>query len=252
MSGPFYPTTPIRYAEQCITFWLVSECNLSIWVEIVFRYSTFCFYPYLRPSPLQFATQSTLDRRSFSTRSPPFATRSPHQQSDGRFEVTTDVKSQLKFLSDLDRLEKERQDEQERERLLKAAKSRSKMEDPEQLSLKQKAKELQLKEAEQRRHEEANETALAAIGPRKKKAKLGDEVSCSWRRCCCIFDVEDGGRNSLLISKRVFVTWKQSAIKFLLHGSKIDTSFLLRSYYICQSVTLFSALTSPAPAFVHG
>ena len=90
------------------------------------------------------------------------------------------MKSQLKFLSDLDRLEKERQDEQERERLLKAAKSRSKIEDPEQLRLKQKAKELQLQEAEHRRQVEANETALAAIGPRKKKAKIGDEVRLSW------------------------------------------------------------------------
>ena len=97
-------------------------------------------------------------------------------QSDNRFEVTTDVKSQLKFLSDLDRLEKERQDEQERERLLKAAKSRSKMEDPEQARLKQKAKDMQLQEAEHRRQIEANETALAAIGPRKKKTKLDEEV----------------------------------------------------------------------------
>ena len=86
------------------------------------------------------------------------------------------MKSQLKFLSDLDRLEKERQDEQERERLLKAAKSRSKMEDPEQQRLKLKAKELQQQEAEHRRQVEANETALAAIGPRKKKSKIGDEV----------------------------------------------------------------------------
>ena len=47
--------------------------------------------------------------------------------------------------------------------------SRSKNEDPEQLKLKQKAKELQQAEAEEVRQREANLTALAAIGPRKKR-----------------------------------------------------------------------------------
>ena len=53
--------------------------------------------------------------------------------------------------------------------------SRSKNEDPEQLKLKQKAKELQQAEAEEVRQREANLTALAAIGPRKKrKLDLGE------------------------------------------------------------------------------
>ena len=47
--------------------------------------------------------------------------------------------------------------------------SRSKQEDPEQLRLKQKAKEMQQMELEQIRQQEANMTALAAIGPRKKR-----------------------------------------------------------------------------------
>ena len=46
--------------------------------------------------------------------------------------------------------------------------SRSKLEDPEQLKLKQKAKEMQRAEMEEARQREANETALLAIGPRKK------------------------------------------------------------------------------------
>ncbi|POI26614.1 hypothetical protein CIB84_009636, partial [Bambusicola thoracicus] len=48
-------------------------------------------------------------------------------------------------------------------------KSRSRQEDPEQLRLKQKAKEMQQQELAQMRQRDANLTALAAIGPRKKR-----------------------------------------------------------------------------------
>ncbi|KAE8295939.1 Transcription initiation factor TFIID subunit 4 [Larimichthys crocea] len=83
-------------------------------------------------------------------------------------EQTTDVRSQLRFFEQLERLEKQRKDEQEREILLKAAKSRARQEDPEQARLKQKAKEMQQQELAQMRQRDANLTALAAIGPRKK------------------------------------------------------------------------------------
>ncbi|EPY79134.1 TATA binding protein associated factor 4b-like protein [Camelus ferus] len=56
--------------------------------------------------------------------------------------LSNDTRSQLKFLEKLDQLEKQRKDLEEREMLLKAAKSRSNKEDPEQLRLKQKAKEV--------------------------------------------------------------------------------------------------------------
>lgn len=85
-----------------------------------------------------------------------------HEQLD-------DVRTQLKFFEQLDQMEKQRKEEQEREILLKAAKSRSRQEDPEQLRLKQKAKEMQQLELAQIRQREANLTALAAIGPRKKR-----------------------------------------------------------------------------------
>ncbi|XP_066591991.1 transcription initiation factor TFIID subunit 4-like isoform X4 [Prorops nasuta] len=97
---------------------------------------------------------------------------------DPRYEVTQDVRAQLKFLEDLDRVERRRHEEQERELLLRAAKSRAKTEDPEQAKLKAKAKEMQRAEMEELRQREANLTALQAIGPRKKpKLDAGGSAS---------------------------------------------------------------------------
>uniref|UniRef100_A0A8B9KK75 TAFH domain-containing protein n=1 Tax=Astyanax mexicanus TaxID=7994 RepID=A0A8B9KK75_ASTMX len=92
------------------------------------------------------------------------------------YEQSSDVRSQLKFFEQLERLEKQRKDEQEREILLKAAKSRSRQEDPEQARLKQKAKEMQQQELAQMRQRDANLTALAAIGPRKKRKVSGSSA----------------------------------------------------------------------------
>ncbi|NWR29049.1 TAF4B factor, partial [Tachuris rubrigastra] len=66
---------------------------------------------------------------------------STHKGSD-KYMVCSDTRAQLRFLEKLDHLEKQRKDEEEREMLLRAAKSRSNKEDPEQLRLKQKAKEV--------------------------------------------------------------------------------------------------------------
>ncbi|XP_043248223.1 transcription initiation factor TFIID subunit 4 isoform X3 [Colletes gigas] len=97
---------------------------------------------------------------------------------DPRYEVTQDVRAQLKFLEDLDKVERRRHEEHERELLLRAAKSRAKTEDPEQAKLKAKAKEMQRAEMEELRQREANLTALQAIGPRKKpKLDVGGSAS---------------------------------------------------------------------------
>jgi len=91
-------------------------------------------------------------------------------RQEGDYEVTQDVRGQLKFLGELDKIERRRHEEAERELLLRAAKSRTKTEDPEKEKLKAKAKELQRLEDEQLRHEKANNTALMAIGgPKRRK-----------------------------------------------------------------------------------
>ncbi|CAN9498651.1 unnamed protein product [Ophioblennius macclurei] len=106
-------------------------------------------------------------------------------KDEERYEQSSDVRSQLRFFEQLERMEKQRKDEQEREILLKAAKSRARQEDPEQARLKQKAKEMQQQELAQMRQRDANLTALAAIGPRKKRkldspggAAAGGEAAC--------------------------------------------------------------------------
>ncbi|XP_027035352.2 transcription initiation factor TFIID subunit 4 isoform X2 [Tachysurus fulvidraco] len=55
---------------------------------------------------------------------------------------TSDTRAQLKFLEQLEKVEKQRREEEEKETLLRIAKSRSSCEDPEQLRLRQRAKEV--------------------------------------------------------------------------------------------------------------
>uniref|UniRef100_A0A7N6FM50 Transcription initiation factor TFIID component TAF4 C-terminal domain-containing protein n=2 Tax=Anabas testudineus TaxID=64144 RepID=A0A7N6FM50_ANATE len=81
----------------------------------------------------------------------------------------SDVRSQLRFLEEVESLKKKRKDEEERERVLRLARSRSHTEDPLHQQLKQRAKELQQMEEAQLQQREANLTALAAIGPRRKR-----------------------------------------------------------------------------------
>lgn len=81
----------------------------------------------------------------------------------------SDARSQLRFLEEIESLQKKKRDEEERERLLRFARSRSHTEDPEYQQLKQKAKELQQIEEAELQQREANLAALAAIGPRRKR-----------------------------------------------------------------------------------
>ncbi|KAH8398400.1 hypothetical protein KR215_012023 [Drosophila sulfurigaster] len=95
---------------------------------------------------------------------------------DPRYEAAKDVRGQIKFLEELDKAEQKRHEELEREMLLRAAKSRTRVEDPEQAKMKARAKEMQRAEMEELRQRDANLTALQAIGPRKK-LKLDSEAS---------------------------------------------------------------------------
>ncbi|KAF3835595.1 hypothetical protein F7725_028153 [Dissostichus mawsoni] len=90
-------------------------------------------------------------------------------QEDCWHSKVSDVRSQLRFLEEAESLKKKRKDDEERERLLRLARSRSHTEDPQLLLLKQRAKEMQQIEQAQVQQREANLTALAAIGPRRKR-----------------------------------------------------------------------------------
>ncbi|XP_016966148.1 transcription initiation factor TFIID subunit 4 isoform X2 [Drosophila biarmipes] len=96
---------------------------------------------------------------------------------DSRYEPAKDVRGQIKFLEELDKAEQKRHEELEREMLLRAAKSRSRVEDPEQAKMKARAKEMQRAEMEELRQRDANLTALQAIGPRKKLKLDGEAAS---------------------------------------------------------------------------
>ena len=52
-------------------------------------------------------------------------------QEESRYEVVSEVKGQLKVLESIDRLSHKRKQEREKEQILKAARSRSRAEDPE-------------------------------------------------------------------------------------------------------------------------
>ncbi|UJR28048.1 hypothetical protein I4U23_009304 [Adineta vaga] len=97
-------------------------------------------------------------------------------KNDAAYQQTSDVKGQIRFLEDLDKIEKQKKDKIEQEKIFRAAKSRSKTNDPEAVKLKQKAKEMQQAQVEEQRQKEANETALAAIG-KPKKRKLEESTN---------------------------------------------------------------------------
>ncbi|XP_078801815.1 transcription initiation factor TFIID subunit 4 isoform X3 [Oryzias latipes] len=106
-------------------------------------------------------------------------------QEDSWHDRVSDVCSQLRFLEEIEKLKKKRRDEEEKEKLLRLARSRSHTEDPQLQQLRQRAKELQQMEEAQLQQKEANLTALAAIGPRKKRVldQSNGQVCGHLQRC---------------------------------------------------------------------
>nr|XP_005280060.1 transcription initiation factor TFIID subunit 4B [Chrysemys picta bellii] len=90
-------------------------------------------------------------------------------KESNKYIISSDTRAQLKFLEKLDHMEKQRKDEEEREMLLRAAKVREHLIDPQKERLRTPGKEMQQLELAQMQQREANLTALAAIGPRKKR-----------------------------------------------------------------------------------
>uniref|UniRef100_A0A673GGK0 Transcription initiation factor TFIID subunit 4-like n=1 Tax=Sinocyclocheilus rhinocerous TaxID=307959 RepID=A0A673GGK0_9TELE len=86
-------------------------------------------------------------------------------QDEELYEQTSDVRTQLKFFEQLEKIEKQRKDDEERELLMKAAKVGL----SDKGGRKKKKKFMQQQELAQMRQRDANLTALAAIGPRKKR-----------------------------------------------------------------------------------
>jgi len=90
-------------------------------------------------------------------------------KEDPNHEPTSDVKSQLKFLQKLDELETFRNEENKKNQLMKAMKSRSKNDNPEQAKMREKAKILHQKQMEIDQRKNADQTALYAIGNKRRK-----------------------------------------------------------------------------------
>jgi transcription initiation factor TFIID subunit 4 len=104
-------------------------------------------------------------------------------KDEGTYEVSSEVRGQLKVLESIDRLSHRRKMEKEKDQILKAAKSRSRAEDPEAAAkIKEQAKKLQQEEAQKIRDKKANEAALAALsafgsGTKRKRPSPAEGVS---------------------------------------------------------------------------
>ncbi|CAH8567834.1 unnamed protein product [Schistosoma turkestanicum] len=88
---------------------------------------------------------------------------------DSRLVQTDHTREQLRFLQKLDEHDRIRQSELEKDLILKAAKSRSRNEDPHQMQMREMARRIASEDYEREKQHQANLTALYAIGPQRKR-----------------------------------------------------------------------------------
>ncbi|KAG5443150.1 Transcription initiation factor TFIID subunit 4B [Clonorchis sinensis] len=99
---------------------------------------------------------------------------------DPRLVQSDCTREQLRFLQKLDEHDRMRQSELEKDFILKAAKSRSRNEDPDQIRMREMARRIATEDYEREKQHQANLTALHAIGPqRKRRFDIMDDVSGS-------------------------------------------------------------------------
>ncbi|XP_024909837.1 transcription initiation factor TFIID subunit 4-like [Cynoglossus semilaevis] len=139
-------------------------------------------------------------------------------KEDQSYSKVSDVRSQLRFLEEVEALNKKKSDEAEREKLLRLARSRSHPEDPQFQLLKQKAKELQQIEEAQLQQREANITALAAIGPRRKRPVEQSEGQV------CVLPRQDVSRVTRVVLRDLLVCMEQE--NFLRHSLTLYKAML--------------------------
>lgn len=102
-------------------------------------------------------------------------------RADPQYEPTKDVRAQLRFLEEVDKVQREKREAEERQAILKASKSKSK--NDELVKLKEQAKAIQKVEMEERMTRASNLAALQALGSLRKKPRLeNNTVSALTRR----------------------------------------------------------------------
>ncbi|CAH8658778.1 unnamed protein product [Schistosoma guineensis] len=101
---------------------------------------------------------------------------------DSRLVQIDHTREQLRFLQKLDEHDRMRQSELEKDLILKAAKSRSRNEDPHQMQMREMARRIASEDYEREKQHQANLTALHAIGPQRKRRldtldEMGNSIS---------------------------------------------------------------------------
>ena len=106
-------------------FWAHSPLSLCLYL-----------FPSLPPSPYILSLSLSL--------SPSLSHTYTHScQDDSHYELTSEVRGQLKVLEKIDRINHNRKQEREKEKIMRAAKSRSKVDDPEMAAkIKEQAKQV--------------------------------------------------------------------------------------------------------------